>query len=310
MNAGPLLLCLATAKGRAALEALASADVRSRPIVCTFRETHTAGDSDEAILARAEELGCRTYRWHEIRDDLRDFVELNRIRGIVAIGWRYLIDTTVVNALPLKLIVFHDSLLPRHRGFAPLATAILCGDREAGVSVLFATDEVDAGDIILQRTMPLGERDTIAEAIERVSALYRDALADLLAMLESGNPLPRRPQVDADATFSIWRNPEDAEIDWRQHAVAIDRLVRSAGYPYSGAFTFADGRKLIVRETDFDGEVRFSIREPGKVWRIDNGAPVVVCREGMLRIVDAVWEDGSSALPWKKLRVKLGRTAL
>lgn len=306
MNGGPLLLCLATAKGRAALEALTDVDLPSRPIVCTFRETHTAGDNDEAILARAEELGCRACRWHEIRDNLRDFVERNRVQGIVAIGWRYLIDSAVANALPHKLIVFHDSLLPRHRGFAPLATAILCGDREAGVSVLFATGEVDAGDIILQRRMPLGERDTMAAAIARVSGLYREALAELLAMMKRGTPLPHQRQNHAEATYSIWRNPEDAEIDWQQHAVAIDRLVRSAGYPYSGAFTYAEGRKLIVRETDFDGEVRFSIREPGKVWRIDGGMPVVVCGEGMLRIVDAVWEDGSNALPWAKLRVKLG----
>lgn len=309
MSSPRLLLCLATAKGLAALEALAADPARSRHIVCTFREPHTAGDSDEAILARARELGCAAHRWHEIRDGLRGFAAAEGIAGIVAIGWRYLIDTAVTDALPLGLVVFHDSLLPRHRGFAPLATAILCGDCEAGVTVLHATEEADAGDIILQRRMPLHERDTIADAIARIAPLYRDGLAELLAMTEAGTSLPRHPQDHREATHSIWRNPEDAEIDWRAGAVAIDRLVRSAGHPYSGAFTFAEGRRLAVRATEPAPDVRFSIREPGKVWRIDRGAPVVVCGEGMLRIAEAAWEDGAAALPWAKLRVRLGRSA-
>lgn len=301
-----LLLCFATAKGAGAMEALRGRTRLAPPVVCTFREKDTEGDSHLDILRTAAELGCATAEWKEFAEAPEAFLGSHGITGIVAIGWRYMIPMRVAPALPHGILVFHDALLPRHRGFAPLATAILCGDAEAGVTLLHAAEEVDAGDVVLQKCMPLHDRMTIAEAIEAVTPLYRDALAELLDALESGKELPRTPQRHEDATFSIWRSPEDGRIDWSRSATTIDRVVRSAGAPYSGAFTTLSGRKLVVRRTTPQPDVRFDIRDAGKVWRLCEGRPVVVCGEGMLRIDEAEWESGESALPMNALRVRLG----
>lgn len=308
MTAPRLLFCLGTAKGLAALEPIARRGDGRAHLVCTFRETHTEGNSDEAIIALARESGLTAYLWEDLRTELPELVSRGQIAGIVAVGWRYLIPMDVVESLPLGLMVFHDSLLPRHRGFAPLATAILCGDREAGVTVLHGCERMDAGEIIAQRRMELKESDSIATAIARALPIYGGLMEELLELLDTGAPLPRIQQDESAATYSIWRNPEDAEIDWNQDAPSIDRLVRASGSPYPGAFTGLHGRMVRVRRVELLPDIEFSIREPGKVWQLLDGIPSVVCGRGILRIVDASWgDDETPHLPLRSLRVRYGR---
>jgi len=300
------LLCLATAKGLGALGAVKDISASSDVIVCTFTETHTEGDSDIKILELARELGCQTISWNEVRYDLISVIERENIQAVIAIGWRYLLPMSIQKLCRYGILVFHDSLLPKYRGFAPLATAILTGEKISGLTVLHAMDEVDAGDVIFQREMPLFDYDTIDDAIKRIIPLFRNSLRDILESIRNGETLPRSSQNHDDATYSIWRSPEDGEIDWDQDSVSIDRLVRSAGYPYSGAFTEYEGKKIFVQETKILENMNFEIRQPGKIWQMPPEGPIIVCGRGMIQILSATNEDGSSHLPPPKLRVRYG----
>ena len=288
------------------MDAVASFPDPSRYIVSTFKETYTDGEVYKKILDKAEKLGCRSVSWRDVCEDPEAFSRHENLDAIVTIGWRYLLPTILCEITKYGIIVFHDSLLPRHRGFAPLATAILCGDRKTGLSVLRANDEVDAGDIILQKEMPLRERDTIANAIERITPLFREALGEILLIIENEEPLPSRKQDHSAATYSIWRGPEDGRIDWDQDSSFIDRLIRSAGYPYNGAYTTLEGRKIIVYDSIPIDDKVFDVRQSGKIWCLKNEGPVVVCGRGMLQIRSAIYEDGTPHLPLSKMRLRYG----
>ena len=302
-----ILLFLATEKGFRSLKKLTDAG-RADEIGCvvSFPETNVVHDWSADILSLCGAYGIPFRFWKTVRDDLTAFVREERFTGAVAISWKYLIPLTVNETLIHPLIVFHDSLLPKYRGFTPTATAVLCGDDTVGVTALFATEEVDRGSIVLQRSMHVPENMYMKEIVDRQADLYAGMLSDLLDGM-NGGALPSVPQNEAEATYSIWRDPSDCEILWSDSARRIHDAVRALGDPYLGAYTYYGGERIIVRRSEIPEEdLPFAIRQPGKIWSIRDNIPTVICGSGMLRILEAVREDGSPVL-FSKLRCRLGK---
>ncbi len=209
---------------------------------------------------------------------------------IIAVSWRWMVAGAAD-----RLIVLHDSLLPKYRGFAPLPNALIRGEDEIGVTALYASDEYDRGDIIFQSGTPIRYPITIRQAIEINNANYRALVDRIFTHLRDGRPLPRVPQDDRQATYSIWRDERDYRIDWRRPADEIERLVNAVGPPYSGAVTYTQGRKVIVQAATTHPDVRCELRHAGKVIFVEDGCPVVICGQGLLKIVAACVEadDGT-----------------
>lgn len=151
-----------------------------------------------------------------------------------------------VRELPARgyLINAHASLLPRHRGAAPIARAILAGDEETGISVMRVEREMDAGPVALVRRTPIGPRETAGELTERLAELAAEALAEALDRIAEGR-VAWRSQDDARATFAPKIEREDARLDWREPAEALARRVRAMA-PRPGAFTTLAGEPLRI----------------------------------------------------------------
>lgn len=216
----------------------------------------------------------------------------------MAVGWRWMIDFD-----PTRLIVFHDSLLPRYRGFNPLVSCLINGDTRLGVTALFGATDYDRGDIISQHAAEIAYPCTIARAIEEVAACYRAAAYDVLNRVASGTPLTGTPQDESAASYSLWRDEADYRIDWHDSATRLERCVDALGSPYSGACTLVNGSLAKVLAARALPDVAIENRTAGKVLRIEDGRPVVVCDNGLLRIdalVDAA--SGASLLPLARLR--------
>lgn len=197
------------------------------------------------------------------------------------VGWQYRV------ALPHdRLIVIHDSLLPRYRGFAPTATALINGDGELGVTAIRPVDEIDAGPILGQRRWTVEYPIKARDALERQAASTADLIAGLLGRIESGGlePVEQNP---AEATYSLWRDSQDYTIDWRRSADEIRRTVDALGYPFEGARTRVDGEEVIVDEVCQVDDRYFERRDIGKIWMLGAEGPVVVCGSGCLRIIAA-----------------------
>lgn len=227
---------------------------------------------------------------------LRSPAFLARLRAlapdlIVAAAFGRIIPPQVLEVPPLGGINLHPSLLPRYRGAAPIPRAIAAGDAETGVTVLYITDQLDAGDIILQRVVPIAPDDTSATLEARLAREGADLLAEAIRLLEAGEA-PRHPQDPSRASFAPKLSREEGRIRWCDPAPRIANLVRALN-PWPVAYTFRDGEMLrIWRATagaDPGGPPSPGRPEPpcGTVLRADpaEGSPLVVAAgEGVVLI--------------------------
>lgn len=217
-----------------------------------------------------------------------------------AIGWRWMLPSTP------PLIILHDSLLPKYRGFAPLVSALINGEKELGVTALFAAAEYDRGDIIAQKSIAVEYPLTISRAIDMVSEVYSDIVIEIMNLLRRDRSLPRRTQEEAQATYSLWRDDSDYEVWWDWDAPRIERFVNAVGYPYEGARTWLHDKAIrLVRVTALD-DVFVENRTSGKVIFVRDQKPIIVCGRGLIRIDEAILEEtGQSALPFPSFRIRL-----
>jgi methionyl-tRNA formyltransferase len=164
---------------------------------------------------------------------------------IVATNWRTWIPPAVFTSPRLGTLNVHDSLLPAYAGFAPLIWALLNGEEEVGVTAHMMDEDLDAGDIVLQRSVPVGPRDTTTDLFHKTLELFGPITVDGLALLATGSAQLTK-QDPSKASFFHKRSLEDSRIDWTWPAEDLDRLVRAQSDPYPNAFTFHRDERVRV----------------------------------------------------------------
>ncbi|HUN01303.1 MAG TPA: formyltransferase family protein [Niabella sp.] len=216
----------------------------------------------------------------------------------IAVSWRWMIKLD--NSC--KLIVLHDSLLPKYRGFAPLVNQLIKGENTVGVTALLASEEYDKGNIIGQESIEVKYPIKIQEAIELISPLYAMLVNKILQEIKTGKEISGLPQKEEEASYSLWRDDFDYRIDWNEDAAEIVRFIHAVGYPYTGAQTLLNGNPVRVADAEEVPDVDIEIRQPGKViFNIDQ-FPVIVCGKGLLKITAMQDQNGNSVLPLQKFR--------
>jgi methionyl-tRNA formyltransferase len=202
--------------------------------------------SPAPVAARALEAGLPLLRPERVGDaeSVASLRALAPDLGVVVAFGQFLPRT--VRDLPARgyLVNAHASLLPRHRGAAPIAHAILAGDRETGVSVMRVERAMDAGAVALERRTPIGPDETTGELEARLAALAADALAEALDRI-AADTVVWRPQDDAAATLAPKLGREDGPRDFAQPAEALARRVRALA-PRPGAVARVGGETLRI----------------------------------------------------------------
>lgn len=195
-----------------------------------------------------------------------------------AIAWRWIIHDCK------KLIVLHDSLLPKYRGFAPLVNMLVNGEREIGVTALLASEEYDKGDILGQASIEVKYPMKISTAISEISKLYSSLIVDIFTKIVNGVPLESHTQNETDASYSLWLDQEDYRVNWCWSADKIKRFVDAVGYPYGRAETILDERILKIDDVEVfhDVDIEDRDRHVGKVIFMKDGKPIVICGQGLL----------------------------
>jgi methionyl-tRNA formyltransferase len=143
----------------------------------------------------------------------------------------------------------HASLLPRHRGAAPIVGCLLAGDRETAVSAMRVEREMDAGPVARQHRIAIGTRENAGELTARLSALTADVLEETLEEIAEGRVV-WTAQDAALATEAPKIGTADAVLHWGEPAEALARRVRAMA-PTPGAFTWFESQKLRILEADF-----------------------------------------------------------
>ncbi len=214
----------------------------------------------------------------------------------IAIGWRWIIKDNN------KLIVFHDSILPRLRGFNPLVTSLINGDKEVGVTVLYGSEDFDQGEIILQKKIEVEYPIKIKSVIEKISILYSEALNEIIYQLEN-DVVCSQKQLESNATYSLWRDEEDYFIDWSKSSEYITRFIDAVGYPYRGAKTRTGNTVYTIFDSKVAKDVFIENRTPGKVLFKNENKFFIVCGEGILCVEDFFSEKGEK-IEFTNFRIK------
>ncbi|MCW5890663.1 MAG: methionyl-tRNA formyltransferase [bacterium] len=218
---------------------------------------------------------------------VRDAAFLESLRAlapdlVVVAAYGRILPRPVLDLPPHGCINVHASLLPRHRGAAPIAHAILAGDAVTGVCIMAMAEEMDAGDVLLRRETPIRPDDTTGGLTERLAALGADALSDAIDGLQGGT-LVAVPQPAEGVTFAPKLERAQARLDWTRDAAALERLVR-AMQPEPIAFTTLDGRALRVFRAAADPAP--AAAEPGVVVAGGRDELVVATGAGTLRLLE------------------------
>jgi methionyl-tRNA formyltransferase len=183
----------------------------------------------------------------------------------------------------------HASLLPKYRGAAPVAAAILAGERETGVTIMEVVLALDAGPMVAQRSTAIDPHDTTGTLAEKLAAIGGDLLVEVLAAWASGH-LAAQPQEASLSTYAAQITRDDASIDWSLPAEEVWLRVRAYN-PWPVATTAVDGEPLRILEAwPLDDEPADA---PGTVValpadsRVPGAAFAVRCGRGVLAVVRA-----------------------
>lgn len=153
----------------------------------------------------------------------------------VVMAYGQILPRSVLDIPPIACLNLHASLLPRHRGAAPIQSVILAGDAETGITVMYMDEGLDTGDILLKRAIPIEPDETGGSLHDRLAEISPDALAHALRSLENGNA-PRSPQNSDEATYAPKLEREHGLIDWTERAELIERKIRAFN-PWPGTYT-------------------------------------------------------------------------
>ncbi|MCA1962037.1 MAG: methionyl-tRNA formyltransferase [Desulfomonile sp.] len=197
------------------------------------------------VKAAALELGLPVREPEHIRSE--EFLAELRAWApdiIVVVAYGRVLPLSVLQLPRMGCVNIHASLLPRHRGAAPISAAVLAGDSVTGVTAMLMDEGLDTGDILLSHEIAIESDDTTGSLHDRLMELGGQLVVETLRRMEEGT-LEQRPQDHSLATFTRPLVKEDGRIDWNMSAVFLDRHVRAMN-PWPGAFTFFAGEAIKI----------------------------------------------------------------
>ena len=202
--------------------------------------------------------------------------------GIVAAYGRIL-PAVVLGLPPLGLINVHASLLPRHRGAAPIHRAVIAGDTMTGVSIMGVVQALDAGPVFATVRRLIGPDDTSVQVERDLAVLGARLLVDVVDALADGHALAE-PQDESAVTYASRLEKAEGLIDWTLPAEGIHNRVRGL-QPWPMAWTYLHGRRLVIVQTRRVSEPAGEAASPGTLLAVQRDAMRVSTGTGPLDIV-------------------------
>ena len=221
---------------------------------------------------------------------------------IVVAAYGQILPPEVLALPPKGCLNVHASLLPKYRGAAPIAAAILAGEEETGVTIMLMDEGLDTGPILAQARCRIEPQDTRGSLSAKLAPLGAELLVETLPRWLRGEIEPR-PQDEAQATYSRIISKEDGLLDWSLPAVELWRRVR-AYHPWPSAYTYWRGKLLKILRAeplaDWSGG-----EEPGRVMMLD-GELAVATGQGALLLKEVQLEGRRAMAAQEFLRGQRG----
>jgi methionyl-tRNA formyltransferase len=253
------------------------------------RPGHRLRLTPPAVKVAAEELGLEVFQPERVRAP----ESVARIAAaapdlVVVVAYGQIIPRSILEIPPRGVLNVHGSLLPRHRGAAPVAHAVLTGDRTTGVTIMRMDELLDHGPVLSTRETPIGAHENAAELAERLAPMGAELLAETVARLDGIVPVE---QDHAAATLAPKLSREDGELDWDRDSSDIDRRVR-AFQPWPGVtLPLAGVRVKVLRGRPLAGA-----GQPGQVLRAGPEGVEVAAGRGSY-LLEEVQPPGRRPMP-------------
>ncbi len=202
---------------------------------------------------------------------------------MVVVAYGQILPKAVLQIPKLGCLNIHASLLPRWRGAAPIERAILEGDRETGISIMKMNEELDTGDILLEKKCTISNHETAQTLHDTLSNIGANAILETLNMLPT---LKARPQQNNDATYAEKVTKDEAQIDWHQSAEQISRVIRAFN-PRPIAYTNALAKQFeyrVLRIIEAEVVKRQTTSSPGEVIKYDKNVCYVATSSGVINL--------------------------
>jgi len=240
----------------------------------------------------------------KITQDVRDAIAQSKPDIMACFAYGKIFGPKTLALFPLGAVNLHPSLLPRWRGSTPVPAAILAQDRETGITIQKMALEMDAGDVLVQKVIPLDGTETTESLLDWAAHEGAPLLVEVLNRYEAG-PVEGTAQDGSQATFSAMLRKEDGKIDWSGSAASIDARIRAFS-PWPGAFTLAGNNVLMLLKAHvYAGETGGEPMTPGRVVRPGTVAGtdkkegiLVQTGDGILALERLQWRT-KKPLDWK-----------
>ncbi|MEM6576489.1 MAG: methionyl-tRNA formyltransferase [Pseudomonadota bacterium] len=208
---------------------------------------------------------------------------------MVVAAYGLILPRSILSVPRLGCWNIHASLLPRWRGAAPIARAVLAGDEQTGVCIMQMAAGLDTGDVLSRAATPIAESDTGGSVHDRLAQLGAELLIDTLARRDE---LASEPQDDSQATYAAKLEKEEANLNWQQPAAALLRQIRAFNPWPVARFRFGE-QWLRVWDAELLPELE---GDPGTIVEADTAGIVVATGQGGLRIT-TIQRSGGRPLP-------------
>ncbi len=227
---------------------------------------------------------------------LRDEAALELVKGLapeltVVAAYGKLLPEAILAVPPLGSINVHSSLLPKYRGAAPINWAILNGEETTGVSIMYMAKALDAGDVILQKSTPIGPDEDAPALTARLAQLGAEALSETVAALAAGTA-DRTPQNEAEMTYAPMLGRELSAMDWTRSAAAISCQVRGL-IPWPCAQAEIAGTRFKVYRTAPGGATD---KAPGTLLSAGKLGIEVACGDGRSLYLTEIQAEGGKRM--------------
>jgi len=286
-----------------ALESLASVC----EVVGVVRDTDAGQDSIDPVVKRARTLGIPVYTQVAPKEVEELALRLNPDCVVVS-SYNRILQPRLLERFPCVNV--HYAPLPRYRGRANVNWAVINDEPFSAITIHLISAGLDAGNILFQQMIPIHENTTVTDLYESLNAIQREVLGTTVLRMLDG--YAGEPQCEADATYGCSRNPEDGEIAWQTSTREIYCLIRGLTAPFPGAYTYFQGRRLIIWQAEpLKDPPSYAGRIPGRVVNVsrERGYVDVLTGDGVLRIHEVELEGEERTMAAKvvaSVRASLG----
>ncbi len=244
------------------------------------------------VKAKALELGIEVLQPETIKKntDFLEKIEEAEVDAIIVAAYGKLLPKRILEAPKYGCLNIHGSLLPRFRGAAPIQAAIIEGDKETGITIMFMEQGLDTGDMISKSATPIDSK-TGEELHDELAEMGARLMVETLDSIEAGN-FDREKQDDAISTYAPMISKEDGHINFSDEAKRIERTIRAFD-PWPGTYAKLDDKvfkfwkaeaiEAVEDKDDSSDDVGYRL-EPGRILAASDEGIDIATGKGVLRI--------------------------